>query len=128
MSLYQLIVTAYGIKSFQVSGPNWMKSQRFDIAAKIPESLSKDRVPEMVPAASPVSWLSIRINRIFKTKLPQHSSCRIGGMEMHHVRQEDLPFVGSVHKFVGADQGDTGVSSSCSTGARFRSRSASASL
>ncbi|WP_164986013.1 cupin domain-containing protein [Bosea sp. Tri-44] len=29
---------------------------------------------------------------------------------MHHVRQEDLPFVGSVHKFVGAHQGDTGVS------------------
>ncbi|GLS29414.1 Cupin domain-containing protein [Mesorhizobium albiziae] len=30
---------------------------------------------------------------------------------MHHVRQEDLPFVGGiVHEFVGADQGDTGVS------------------
>ena len=29
---------------------------------------------------------------------------------MHHVRQEDLPFVGSVHEFVGAHQGDTGVS------------------
>ena len=29
---------------------------------------------------------------------------------MHHVRQENLPFVGSSHKFVGAEQGDTGVS------------------
>jgi quercetin dioxygenase-like cupin family protein len=29
---------------------------------------------------------------------------------MHHVRQEDLPFVGSSHEFVGAQQGDTGVS------------------
>jgi len=29
---------------------------------------------------------------------------------MHHVRQEDLPFLGSSHHFVGADQGDTGVS------------------
>jgi quercetin dioxygenase-like cupin family protein len=29
---------------------------------------------------------------------------------MLHVRQEDLPFVGSSHQFVGADQGDTGVS------------------
>ena len=29
---------------------------------------------------------------------------------MHHVRQENLPFVGSSHEFVGAQQGDTGVS------------------
>jgi quercetin dioxygenase-like cupin family protein len=29
---------------------------------------------------------------------------------MHHVRQESLPFVGSSHEFVGADQGNTGVS------------------
>ena len=26
---------------------------------------------------------------------------------MHHVRQENLPFVGSSHEFVGAQQGDT---------------------
>jgi quercetin dioxygenase-like cupin family protein len=31
-------------------------------------------------------------------------------MKMHHVRQENLPFVGSSHEFVGAEQGDTGVS------------------
>src|SRR5580692_1849160 len=29
---------------------------------------------------------------------------------MHHVRQENLPFVGSSHEFIGAEQGDTGVS------------------
>jgi quercetin dioxygenase-like cupin family protein len=29
---------------------------------------------------------------------------------MHHIRKEDLPFVGSSHQFVGADQGDTNVS------------------
>ena len=29
---------------------------------------------------------------------------------MHHVRQENLPFVGSSHQFVGAEQGDAGVS------------------
>lgn len=29
---------------------------------------------------------------------------------MHHVRQEALPFVGSSHQFVGADQGDVQVS------------------
>lgn len=29
---------------------------------------------------------------------------------MHHVRQEDLPFKGSSHQFVGADNGDVSVS------------------
>jgi quercetin dioxygenase-like cupin family protein len=29
---------------------------------------------------------------------------------MHHVRQENLPFVGSSYEFVGAEQGETAVS------------------
>jgi quercetin dioxygenase-like cupin family protein len=29
---------------------------------------------------------------------------------MYHVRQQDLPFVGSSHQFVGADNGDVNVS------------------
>ena len=29
---------------------------------------------------------------------------------MYRVRQQDLPFVGSSHQFVGADQGDVGIS------------------
>ena len=29
---------------------------------------------------------------------------------MHRVRQQDLPFAGSSHRFEGADQGDTAVS------------------
>ena len=29
---------------------------------------------------------------------------------MYHVRQENLPFVGSSHEFVGSEQGNTGVS------------------
>ncbi len=33
-----------------------------------------------------------------------------GLQRMHHVRQENLPFVGSSREFVGAEQGDAGVS------------------
>ena len=29
---------------------------------------------------------------------------------MHRVRQQDLPFAGSSHQFVGADQGEVGIS------------------
>src|SRR5580658_3675204 len=51
MSLDTLIITAYRIKPYQLSGPDWMKeSPRFDIMAKIPDGISKDRVPEMLQA------------------------------------------------------------------------------
>jgi uncharacterized protein (TIGR03435 family) len=50
MSLYQLIVTAYRIKPYQLSGPDWLRSQRFDIAAKMPDGVSRDRLPEMLEA------------------------------------------------------------------------------
>lgn len=37
MPLKALIMRAYDVQSFQVSGPSWMDSQRFDIIAKVPE-------------------------------------------------------------------------------------------
>ena len=50
MSLADLIVTAYKTKPYQVTGPDWMKAQRFDILAKMPDGASKDDVPEMLQA------------------------------------------------------------------------------
>jgi uncharacterized protein (TIGR03435 family) len=51
MSLYRLMLTAYRIQPYQLSGPDWMRnSQRFDIMAKIPDGVSKDEVPEMLQA------------------------------------------------------------------------------
>lgn len=51
MSLYSLILTAYRIKPYQLSGADSVKnSPRFDIMAKIPDAVSKDRVPEMLQA------------------------------------------------------------------------------
>jgi uncharacterized protein (TIGR03435 family) len=50
MSLHQLIATAYRIKPYQLSDPDWLRSQRFDIAAKMPERASKAQVPEMLQA------------------------------------------------------------------------------
>src|SRR5215831_17919955 len=50
MTLRKLIVTAYRIKPHQLSGPNWMQQQRFDITAKMPDGASRDQVPEMLQA------------------------------------------------------------------------------
>ena len=34
---------AYGMKDYQVQGPDWLRLERFDIAAKFPEALPRDR-------------------------------------------------------------------------------------
>jgi uncharacterized protein (TIGR03435 family) len=48
VSLSRLVLTAYRLKPYQLSGPDWMKTQRFDILAKIPDGGSKHQVPEML--------------------------------------------------------------------------------
>jgi len=42
-SLKNLIQTAYGMRDYQVEGPDWLSAERFDIAAKFPEALPNDR-------------------------------------------------------------------------------------
>jgi len=49
MPLSELIARAYKVKSYQVTGPEWMKS-RFDILAKMPEGSTEEQVPEMLKA------------------------------------------------------------------------------
>jgi uncharacterized protein (TIGR03435 family) len=50
MSLADLIRLAYRVKAYQVSGPDWMASERFDVLAKLPEGASSAQVPEMLQA------------------------------------------------------------------------------
>jgi len=48
MSLGDLIRAAYKLKSYQLTGPDWMNSQRFDVLAKMPEGATKEQVPDML--------------------------------------------------------------------------------
>jgi len=50
MSLADLIRVAYRVKPYQISGPDWMASERFDVLAKMPEGATSDQVPEMLQA------------------------------------------------------------------------------
>lgn len=42
-TLKRLITRAYGVKEYQVTGPDWIDNERYDISAKYPEALPKDR-------------------------------------------------------------------------------------
>ena len=50
MALKDLIALAYKVKAYQIAGPNWLATQRFDIIAKLPDGASKDDVPMMLQA------------------------------------------------------------------------------
>jgi len=38
----RLLMSAYGVKKYQISGPSWMDTERFDIVAKLPEGAKRE--------------------------------------------------------------------------------------
>lgn len=48
LDLKALISLAYGVKPYQITGPDWLSGTRFDIIAKLPDGASKDDAPKML--------------------------------------------------------------------------------
>jgi uncharacterized protein (TIGR03435 family) len=48
--LKKIIAYAYKVRIYQVSGPDWLSTDRFDIAARLPEGATRDDVPAMLRA------------------------------------------------------------------------------
>ena len=48
LPLRALIARAYRVKDYQINGPDWLNSQRFDIVATLPSGAKNDQVPEML--------------------------------------------------------------------------------
>lgn len=48
MALRDLMVLAYKVQPNQISGPDWIATQRFDIVAKLPAGTTKDQVNQML--------------------------------------------------------------------------------
>jgi uncharacterized protein (TIGR03435 family) len=49
-SLKELIAYAYRLRVYEVSGPDWLVTDRFDIVARMPDGATKDDVPAMLQA------------------------------------------------------------------------------
>lgn len=47
-TLWYDITYAYGVKSYQVFGPGWLKDARYDIVAKGPAGTHRDQLPQMM--------------------------------------------------------------------------------
>jgi len=48
LDLKSLMNYAYGMKPYQITGPDWMQTTRFDIVAKMPEGSKKEDAPKML--------------------------------------------------------------------------------
>src|SRR5665213_2902282 len=48
LDLKSLISLAYGVKPYQITGPDWMANTRFDIVAKLPDKATKADAPKML--------------------------------------------------------------------------------
>jgi uncharacterized protein (TIGR03435 family) len=49
-TLRDYIRWAYNVKQNQISGPDWIASDRFDVVAKLPSGATRDQVPAMLQA------------------------------------------------------------------------------
>ena len=59
-----ILTTAYDMQGFQISGPPWLDTERYDIAVKVPVGASKDQVRAM--------WRNLLADR-FGMKVRQES-------------------------------------------------------
>jgi uncharacterized protein (TIGR03435 family) len=50
VGLKDVIAKAYNVQQYQVSGPDWMETERYDIVAKFAPHTAPDRVPPMLQA------------------------------------------------------------------------------
>lgn len=50
LTMRDFITRAYRVRAFQVEGPDWIVSERYDISAKIPAGATTAQVPEMLQA------------------------------------------------------------------------------
>jgi uncharacterized protein (TIGR03435 family) len=48
VSLKMLLTKAYGVQEYQISGPDWLDSERFDIEAKLPDATTKEQFQAML--------------------------------------------------------------------------------
>jgi uncharacterized protein (TIGR03435 family) len=73
ITLKSLLMSAYDMKPFQISGPAWIDNERYDILATIPEGTAKEEVPVMLQ-----NLLAERFRMTLHTETKEHSGYILG--------------------------------------------------
>ena len=81
LSLKDYIRIAHRVKDYQVTGPEWLASERFDIAATLPAGAAREQVPEMLQALL-AERFQVKLHRDMK-EFPVYSlTLAKGGLRM----------------------------------------------
>jgi uncharacterized protein (TIGR03435 family) len=95
LDLKSLICYAYGVKPFQVTGPDWLGNTRFDIIAKYPEGAKKDDASKMLQ-----SLLADRFKLEFHRTSEEHPVLALvpgkGGLKLKESTETPKPIDDSV--------------------------------
>ncbi|HUB82044.1 MAG TPA: TIGR03435 family protein [Bryobacteraceae bacterium] len=86
MSIAELMRVAYKVKSYQVSGPEWMSAERYSITAKMPEGARRDDVPAMIQAL-----LADRFKLVFHRETREQSVYALTVMKSGLKMKESAP-------------------------------------
>lgn len=89
-SLFRLICTAYRLKPYQVSGPEWLKTTTFDIQAKIPAGVTSDKVPEMLQTLL-VERFGLKVHHDSKEQPVYALVVAQGGLKVKETAPEPAP-------------------------------------
>jgi uncharacterized protein (TIGR03435 family) len=86
-SLKDAIRYAYQVKFYQVIGPDWLASERFDISAKLPEGATREQVPEMITSLLEDRF-GLKVHREQK-EMPVYAMIVLpGGIKMKEVPED----------------------------------------
>lgn len=69
VSLRQMVTAAFNVKDYQVQGPDWLGSQRFDVVAKIPAGTTKEQYRLMIQ-----KLLTDRFKMAFHREQKEHAA------------------------------------------------------
>ncbi len=97
LGLKDYLTVAYRVKIYQISGPDWIGSEKFDISAKLPAGAKEDQVPEMMQALL-VERFQLKIHREKKDFPVYALTVAKGGLKAAPAPKDAQPETGEAPK------------------------------
>ena len=98
VSLRSLIVMAYGIRDYQLEGPDWLRDERFDIAAKFSEALPSNREKYDAALQSAMVKMLVERFRISTHKISKTFTIYALAVEKRGIKFTEVPDSDSHHQ------------------------------
>ena len=86
-TLKSLIAHAYQVKEHQVSGPDWIDSERFDVNAKIADGVSIQQVPSMLQGLL-AERFKLRLHRTTRVRPVYVLTISKSGPKLHKINED----------------------------------------